>query len=207
MSIVRRVALLLVIVLLIKVSRMAILGRAPEKEEREFVHNPGPDRVPPDDPAPASKYLVSEHGIGPIEIGMRTDSVARLLGEYFRASYGAVHQQGFGCDWAVWPTGPAGIHVILESDHVVGVLVDTGMVETDRHVQIGMRVDLLPSMYSILEPNIIPDYAHGRAADWTVQYHPDPDRHDLMLIYEVRDSVVRSFRAGKNQSISEPRGC
>jgi hypothetical protein len=159
-----------------------------------------PPGGPPADPSPASRWVVTEQGIGPITVDQSADSAEARLGAYFK-----VVRDVRGCSWAVWPTAPVGVTVLIDGNHVVGVMVDSGEVETSAHMKIGS----------------------SEAEVWRAYYPPndsiaavrrDPRKHDMLItpingqatyemVFTIVNGAVVSYRAGNLGEMRHRQQC
>jgi hypothetical protein len=166
--------------------------------------DPAP-KAPPPNPAPSYKWRVSAEGIGPVKVGMSVTEAAAALGEYFAFSEIDVRNH-VTCDYAEWPGAPEGVHVVVNRDTVVAVWVLNGQVATEEQLKIGDRADMIepryPSIAADKRPN--PDHYYGRAFALVI---PMPGDSTRRIVYEVSDSVIRSFRAGRYIDVLDREPC
>jgi hypothetical protein len=159
-----------------------------------------PTEPPPRNPAPSYKWRVSAEGIGPVKVGMSVAQAAAALGEYFAANKHAT------CDYADWPGAPEGAHVVIDDDTVVAVWVSSGQVASEEQLKIGDRADMIevryPSLAADKRPNT--DHYYGRAFALVIPLPGDSSRR---IVYEVSDSVIRSFRAGRYRAVLDDEPC
>jgi hypothetical protein len=159
-----------------------------------------PKEPPPRNPAPSHKWRVSAEGIGPVRVGMSVAQAAAALGEYFASNNHVT------CDYADWPGAPEGVHVVVDDDTVVAVWVSDGQVASEEQLKIGDRADMIEPRYPSVaaDKRANPDWYYGRAFAVVIPLPGDSSRR---IVYEVADSVIRSFRAGRYRDVLDREPC
>lgn len=131
---------------------------------------------------------------------MTLEAAGRVLGESLRADYDVFE----GCDFVVPAAAPLGVSLMVLSDTVVRVDIDTGTVATQEGIRIGDT-----------EARVLEAY-RGHV---TVEAHPydGPEWHYLIvdppadtlhrMIFETDGTNVTSFRAGLRDAVDLIEGC
>jgi hypothetical protein len=153
-----------------------------------------------DTAAPASRWVVTARGIGPVLAGVSLAALDTTLGESVRATYGA----GSSCAY-VHPTAlPKGVLVMVERDTVVrvdvrarGVLTEEGAGVGDSEASVLKRyegrVRVTPHKYTgptghYLTVTALPDTAH-------------------LVVFETDGRSVVTYRAGRRPAVELVEGC
>jgi hypothetical protein len=186
-------------------SRRSFQTRADEPKPTKGSPVKPVQQAPPRNPAPSYKWRVSAEGIGPVKVGMSVAQAAAALGEYFAFS-DIDTRNDVTCDYAEWPGAPEGVHVVVNRDTVVAVWVSSGQVASEEQLKIGDRADQIegryPSVAADKRPNT--DHYYGRAFALVIPLTGDSSRR---IVYEVADSVIRSFRAGRYRDVLDREPC
>lgn len=145
-------------------------------------------------------WVLRPDGAGPVRVGMTLEAAGRVLGESLRADYDVFE----GCDFVVPAAAPLGVSLMVLSDTVVRVDIDTGAVATQEGIRIGDT-----------EARVLEAY-RGHV---TVEAHPydGPEWHYLIvdppadtlhrMIFETDGTNVTSFRAGLRDAVDLIEGC
>ncbi|HEU5175112.1 MAG TPA: hypothetical protein VFT96_10200 [Gemmatimonadaceae bacterium] len=146
------------------------------------------------------EWVLRPDGAGPVRVGMTLEAAGRVLGESLRADYDVFE----GCDFVVPATAPLGVSLMVLSDTVVRVDIDTGAVATHEGIRIGDT-----------EARVLEAY-RGQV---TVDAHPyggpvwhylivDPPGDTLhRMIFETDGTRVTSLRAGLRDAVDLIEGC
>lgn len=178
-------------------------GNVPRSDPVDPGITPPPNIEPPDapprNPSPASRWMVSERGIGPVMVGMTADSAAAALGAYFK-----VTRDARGCRWAVWPTAPVGVVPLVSGDRIIGVSVTKGNVETTTHVKIGStETDV---WHAYMPPNDSIDRVSRRPRTYRLGMNPSNDPN-FEIEFEIVNGVVASYLAGNVGWVHHQQPC
>lgn len=145
-------------------------------------------------------WVLRPDGAGPVRVGMTLEVAGRVLGELIRADYDVFE----GCDFVVPATAPPGVSLMVLSDTVVRVDIDTGTVATQEGIRIGDTEARVLEAYRGLV-TVEPHPYGGPVWHYVIVDPPGDTLH--RTIFETDGTKVTSFRAGLRGAVDLIEGC
>ena len=149
---------------------------------------------------PATRWVVTPRGIGPILAGVSLAALDTVLSEHLRASYSA----GSSCAYVHPAALPAGVLVMVERDTVVRVDVRTKDVRTVDSVGVGDSEASVLKRYEG-RVRVTPHKYTGPAGHYLTVSAPPDTAH--LLVFETDGKKVVNFRAGRRAAVELVEGC
>ena len=148
---------------------------------------------------PATDSSVTEHGLGPLRVGMTFAEAKQALGGALTLP---VETDTMECDYATWRGGPRGVHVMVDEGRIARVEIDSVGIATAAGARVGDTEERLRSLYP------------GRV---TVTPHKYEDGHYLTvnaagdsafaIVFETSNGRVTRYRAGRRPAVMLVEGC
>lgn len=159
-----------------------------------------PESRPRDSLAAQSSALltVDPAGIGRARTGVTLSQLSTVLGEELRVTDGEI------CSYVRPKSLPLGVSLMVESDTVVRVEVDSTGVKTSAGVQVGDSEPRVLEAYKGLV-QMQPHKYTGPEGHYLVVTPPGDSVH--RIIFETDGKVVLSFRAGRRPAVEYVEGC
>jgi hypothetical protein len=155
--------------------------------------------VPDSANTPATRWVVTARGIGPILAGIPLAALDTALSEHLRPTYPA----GSSCAY-VRPTAlPEGVSVMVQHDTVVRVDVRTKGVLTLDSVGVG---DTEASVLKRYEGRVrVTAHKYTVAGHYLTVSAPPDTAH--VMVFETDGKNVVSYRAGRRRAVELVEGC
>ena len=154
-----------------------------------------------DSPAADGAVQVTEHGVGPLKIGM-------TLADARKATSGAVTAPPAAdtavCGFARWNGAPAGVRLMTAKGRIVRVDVDSGSTTTAAGAHIGDSESRIKTLYAGRVETVPSKYTKGH--DLTVK-RPAAADSTYRFIFETDGKRVTKFRAGRMPEVGYAEGC
>ena len=159
-----------------------------------------PATVAPDSAnLPATRWVVTPRGIGPILAGVPIAALDTALSEHLRPAYAA----GSSCAYVHPAALPEGVLVMVEHDTVARVDVRTKEVRTVDSVGVG---DTEASVLKRYEGRVrVTPHKYTPAGHYLTVSAPPDTAH--LLVFETDGQKVVSFRAGRRAAVELVEGC
>ncbi len=171
-------------------------------------------RAPSDSTAPAASSSapreamsaqaasrLTEHGIGPVKVGM-------TLAEARAATAGGVSAPPAAdtavCGFATWRDGPAGLRLMTARGRIVRIDVDSGTTNTEAGASIGDSEERIARLYAGRVEITPHKYTSGHYL--TIRPVSATDSA-YRLIFESNGRRVTMFRAGRIPEVEFVEGC
>ena len=158
-----------------------------------------PAATPPAGDTQRDSNRVTEHGLGPLRVGMTLAEARQALGDALVVPRGT---DTLGCDYVTWRGGPPGVHVMIDEGRIARVDVDSANIATAAGARVGDTEDRVRSLY------------RGRVA---VSPHKYEDGHYLTvnaagdssfaIVFETAQGRVTRYRAGRRPAVEYVEGC
>jgi hypothetical protein len=162
---------------------------------------PANSPVPPRAPAPApadtpntTTWTITAAGLGPLRAGQTIAQANAAVGGGFSGSTA-------NCTYAVWPTAPAGVAVMLANGRVARVEVRSGSTATGAGARIGDSEARINSLYA------------GRVTSAPHKYNPGGHYLTVTgsgsnrIVFETDGSSVTNYRAGRTPEVEQVERC
>ena len=144
---------------------------------------------------------VSEHGIGPLKIGMTLAEARAATSDNIIAPRAA---DTATCGFARWRAGPNGVRMMTAKGRIVRVDVDGGSAPTVVGARIGDTEGRIDSLYRGRVQATPRKYTAGHY----LTIKPTTKADDAYrIIFETDGSVVQKFRAGILPQVGYVEGC
>ena len=147
----------------------------------------------------AGDSAVTEHGLGPLRVGMTLAEARRALGDALVVPKGT---DTTGCGYVRWRGGPRGTRVMIDGGRIARVDVDSATVATASGARVGDSEARIQQLYA------------GRV---TVTPHKYVDGHYLTvnaghdssfaIVFETEKGKVTRYRAGRRPAVEYVEGC
>jgi len=153
----------------------------------------------PPPPAPVdtpntTTWTVNAAGLGPLHTGQTIAQANAAVGGGFSGSTA-------NCTYAVWPTAPAGVAVMLVNGRVARVEVRSGSTATSAGARIGDSEARINAMYA------------GRVTSGPHKYNPGGHYITVTgagsnrIVFETDGSRVTNYRAGRSPEVEQVERC
>lgn len=143
---------------------------------------------------------LTEHGIGPVRVGM-------TLAEVARATSSGIHLVGTDsteCSYLNWRDGPPGVLIMAEGGRVVRVDVRNPAIATPEGIKIGSTEADVQQRYAGHVEVLPHKYADGH---YFVVTPRNPVDSDLRMVFETDGRKVETFRGGRVPQVQYVEGC
>jgi hypothetical protein len=155
--------------------------------------------VPDSANLPATRWVVTPRGIGPILAGVPLAALDTALSEHLRPSYSA----GSSCAYVHPAALPEGVLVMVEHDTVARVDVRTKGVRTVDSVGVG---DSEASVLKRYEGRVrVTPHKYTPTGHYLTVSAPPDTAH--LIVFETDGKKVVSFRAGRRSAVELVEGC
>jgi hypothetical protein len=152
-------------------------------------------------PAPGGGVQVSEHGVGPLKIGMTLAQARTATNGTLSAPPAADTAE---CGFATWRAGPAGLRFLTAKGRIVRVDVTRGDVPTAAGAHIGDSEAQITALYPGRVETTPAKYTKGHYL--TIKPATAADSA-YRIIFETDGGRVKLFRAGKLPQVGYVEGC
>ena len=152
------------------------------------------------DRAPASRWVVTPTGYGPVLAGMTVAALGRVLGESLKPSY----SEGSGCGYVRAAALPEDVLVMLERDTVARVDVRAKGVLTAEGVGVGDAEQVVLEKYAGRVRTSPHKYTGPTGHYLTVSAPPDSTHR---IVFETDGRVVTNYRSGRRPAVELVEGC
>lgn len=149
---------------------------------------------------PASHWVVTARGLGPILAGLPIASLDTALGERLRPTYG----QGSSCAYVHPAAVPEGVLVMVQHDTVARVDVRTPGVRTVDSVGVGDSEASVLKRYEG-RVRVTPHKYTGPTGHYLTVSAPPDTAH--LLLFETDGKAVVNYRAGRRAAVELVEGC
>ena len=154
-----------------------------------------------DSPAADGAVQVTEHGVGPLKIGM-------TLADARKATSGAVSAPPAAdtavCGFARWSGAPAGVRLMTAKGRIVRVDVDSGSATTAAGAHIGDSESRIITLYAGRVETSPSKYAKGH---YLTVKRPAAADSSYRFIFETDGKRVTKYRAGRMPEVAYVEGC
>jgi hypothetical protein len=162
---------------------------------------PGPAPVAVDSAViPASRWVVTPRGIGPVLAGVSLTALGNTLQEPLHATYGA----GSSCAYVHPSALPQGVLVMVERDTVVRVDVRAKGVLTAEGAGVGDSEASVVKLYAG-GVRVTPHKYTGPTGHYLTVSAPPDSAH--LIIFETDGKSVVSYHAGRRPAVEMVEGC
>jgi hypothetical protein len=155
---------------------------------------PAPVSAPVDTPN-TTTWTMTAAGLGPLRAGQTIAEANSAVGGGFSGSSG-------NCTYAVWPSAPAGVAVMLANGRVARIEVRSGATATAAGARIGDSEARINSLYA------------GRVTSSPHKYNPGGHYLTVRgpgasnrIVFETDGSSVTNYRAGRSPEVEQVEGC
>lgn len=149
--------------------------------------------------SPASDSTVTEHGLGPLRVGMTLAEARTALGGAFVVP---VESDTMSCDYATWRGGPRGVHVMIDSGRVARVEVDSVGIATGAGARVGDSEERIRSLY----PGRVTVTPHKYVEGHYLTVNATGDSSSA-IVFETEKGRVTRYRAGRRPAVEYVEGC
>ncbi|HEU4563307.1 MAG TPA: alpha/beta fold hydrolase [Gemmatimonadaceae bacterium] len=185
------------------VAALALLACARQDASREAPRDATGDTTPAAraDSSPArAEWRVRPDGIGPVRVGVPLEALGATLGETVRAAY----RDFESCDYVRPAALPPGVSLMVLSDTVARVDVDSAGVRTAEGVQVGDSEAHVLDVYRG-RVRVEPHKYTGPEGHYLVVSPPGDTLH--RIIFETDGQRVTTYRAGRRPAVELVEGC
>lgn len=154
-----------------------------------------------DSPAADGAVQVSEHGVGPVKIGMTLAAARTATNGKFTAPPAA---DTATCGFARWSGGPAGLRMMTAKGRVVRIDVESGSTTTAAGARIGDSEDRIGTLYSGRVETTPSKYTSGH---YLTIKPATAGEGAYRLIFETDGKRVTKYRAGRMPEVEYVEGC
>ena len=146
------------------------------------------------------KDILSSHGYRGVEIGMTLSEAEEKYGEPLKP-YSEDGRSDENCFY-VYPNGkPDAVGIMIYSGTVARVDIFNPGPATDKGISVGSSEKLVRDSYSDLTER---DHPYGLDGDY---YLTTAQKNGFQYVFETRQGVVSSFRAGRVEQTRLVEGC
>lgn len=148
----------------------------------------------------SARWVVTATGIGPVRFGMTVDAAGAALGETVRPKYADFES----CDYVRPEAMPAGVMLMVVSDTVERVDVDSVGVATAEGARVGDSEARVLALYAG-RVRVEPHHYTGPVGHYLVVSLPGDTLH--RIIFETDGKRVTEYRAGRRPAVEYVEGC
>ncbi|WP_411282068.1 hypothetical protein [Gemmatimonas sp.] len=143
---------------------------------------------------------LTEHGIGPVRVGMTLAEVAGATSAGIRL----VGTDSTECSYLSWRDGPPGVLIMAEGGRVVRIDVQNPAITTSEGIKIGSTEAEVQQRYTgrvEVQPH---KYTDGH---YLVVTPRRPTDSNLRIVFETDGQKVETFRGGRVPQVQYVEGC
>ncbi len=143
---------------------------------------------------------LTEHGIGPVRVGM---TLAEVAGATI-AGIRLVGTDSTECSYLSWRDGPPGVLIMAEGGRVVRIDVRNPAIKTPEGIKIGSTEAEVQQRYAGLVEAQPHKYSDGH---YLVVTPRNPADSNLRIVFETDGKKVETFRGGLVPQVQYVEGC
>ena len=151
-------------------------------------------------PERVTEWRVRPAGIGPLRVGMTVREASAVLAESLVVRYADIE----GCDHIRPDTLPLGVSVMVLSDSIARIEVDTGTVATEEGARIGDSEARILELYGD-RVRVEPHHYTGPEGHYLIVETPGDTVH--RIVFETDGRHVTLYRAGRRPAVDYVEGC
>jgi hypothetical protein len=158
-----------------------------------------PAAIPPVATPPATDSSVTEHGLGPLRVGMTLADARRALGGALVVPKGT---DTTGCAYVTWRGGPEGTRVMIDEGRIARVEIHSGGIATAAGARVGDTEEQISRLY----PGRVKVTPH-KYEDGHYLTVNAPDDSSFAIVFETAKGRVTRYRAGRRPAVEYVEGC